>query len=83
MPQTSKIVLRPLFIELAMAFAAGYVIGHYTNSAMPTMAELEELLKDIPDKTKIEAVEEAKKPMVQYNNGVLSLNLTKGRRIFR
>lgn len=83
MQTTSKVVLRPLFFELAVVFAAGFIIGHYTNTKTPTTAELEELLRDVPEEKRIETIEEAKKPMVQYNNGVLSLNLTKGRRIFR
>ena len=81
--KASKVILRPYFIELAMAFAAGYVVGRYLNTATPTVAELENIIRDVPDETKVEVVEASKKPMVQYNNGVLSLNLTKGRRIFR
>lgn len=81
--KASKVILRPYFIELAMAFAAGYVVGRYLNTVTPTVAELENIIRDVPDETKVEVVEASKKPMVQYNNGVLSLNLTKGRRIFR
>lgn len=83
MQTTSRIVLRPMFFELAVVFAAGFIIGHYTNTRVPTTAELEELLKDVPDQVRVETIEKAKEPMVQYNNGVLSLNITKGRRLFR
>lgn len=83
MKQATKVILRPYFVELAMAFAAGYVVGRYLNVDTPTVAELENILKDVPDETKVEVVEASRKPMIQYNNGVVSVNLKKGRRIFR
>ena len=67
--------MRPFAIELAAMFAAGYVVGKYTQMNVPTIAEARELIQQDPTIDPERLLK--KKPFVSYSDNTISINLGK------
>lgn len=74
--------IRPMIFELAIMFAAGYVVGHYSNINIPTAAEVANEMAKINaakgTQLPVNNIPPVKRPIIEYDNGQIRFNI-KGR----
>lgn len=78
----TRVILRPMLFELAAMFAAGYVVGKYTQQNVPTIAEARAVALEAAEHGEIVDVENmvGKKPFLSYDGEMLHVNIGKARR---
>lgn len=75
------IILRPMIFELAVVFAAGYIVGKYTQANVPTIAETRQLILDTQATGEVIDVPATlgKKPAISYDGDTVSIRIPRRR----
>ena len=78
MYNATKNFMRPYVTEILIAFAAGWVIGHYTAKDIPTIAEVKQEVAANPEAAA--EIVQKREPFLQYGEGKVTLNIGKMRK---
>ena len=78
MYNSTKAIMRPYVTEILIAFAAGWVIGHYTAKDIPTIAEVKQEVAANPDAAA--EIVQKREPLIQYGDGKVTFNIGRAKR---